>query len=181
MAVVIIMFMWRRLFTSTPLVPAGIMMGITAYIVVIYSWIDTHEDPYGNPGKGFEVFWGRLVLVLAGLGATFITNFLPKPSSSNRHYRHLLSDSLSSIRDQYALFASNWKEPATDLRDVAEEEVLAAIEALFPVSGSIKLTVFEFSSSSFDTDTLSQICQLCMLMHQAVAQLLVYTTRLSET
>ncbi|KAF4332435.1 hypothetical protein FBEOM_13765 [Fusarium beomiforme] len=180
MAVVIVIFMWWRLFASTALVPAGIMMGITAYIVAIYSWIDTHEDPYGNPGKGFEVFWRRLVLVLVGLGATFITNSLPKPPSSNRHYRHLLSDSLSNIRDQYALFASNWKEPATDLRDVAEEEVLAAMEALFSVSGSIKLTVFEFSSSNFDTDTLSQIVQLCMLMHQAVAQLLVYATRLSE-
>jgi hypothetical protein len=181
MAFVVVMFMWWRLFASTPLMPAGIMMGITAHLVAIYSWIDTHEEPYGNPGKGYEVFWRRLVLVLVGLSATFVTNFLPKPPSSNRHYRRLLGDSLVNIRDQYALFASNWKDPATDLRDVAEEEVLAAIETLLSISGPIKLTVFEFSSSNFDTDTLSQVCQLCMLIHQAVAQLLVYTTRLSET
>ncbi|KAH8652588.1 hypothetical protein BGZ61DRAFT_374747 [Ilyonectria robusta] len=181
MAFVIVIFMWWRLFSSPALMPAGIMMGITAYLVAIYSWIDMHEEPYGNPGRGYEVFWRRLVLVLVGLSATFIANFIPKPPSANHHYRGLLSDSLVSIRDQYALFASNWKDPATDLRNVAEEEVLAALEALLSASGPIQLTVFEFSTSNFDTDTLSQVCQLCMLLHQAIAQLLVYTTRLSKT
>ncbi|KAK7423681.1 hypothetical protein QQX98_000871 [Neonectria punicea] len=180
MAVVIVIFMWWRLFSSPAWMAGGLMMAVTAYLVVAYSWIDTHNPIYGNPGVGYQVFWRRVVLVFAGFAGTLIVNFLPKPPSANRHYRHLLADSLVSVRDRYALFASNWKDPAGDLRELAEEESLAVGEALSAISGPIKLTVLEFSSSNFDSETLSQVCQLCMLLNQAVTQLLVYTARLSE-
>ncbi|KAF6530531.1 hypothetical protein HZS61_001843 [Fusarium oxysporum f. sp. conglutinans] len=180
MALVILPFMWWRVFSSLPLMPAGVMMGITAYLVVIYSWIDTHNEPYGNPGKGYEIFWRRLTLVLIGLSGTFVTNFFPKPPSASRHYRHQLGKSLIGIRDQYALFVSNWEAPAQDLHAVAEEESLKAIGDLLSISGPVKLTVFEFSSSNFDTHALGRVCQLCMLIQQSVTQLLIYTTRLSD-
>ncbi|KAF9765451.1 hypothetical protein IL306_002261, partial [Fusarium sp. DS 682] len=180
MALVILPFMWWRVFSSLALMPAGVMMGITAHLVAIYSWIDTHDEPYGNPSKGYEVFWKRLTLVLIGLSGTFVTNFFPKPPSASRHYRHQLGKSLISIRDQYALFVSNWEAPAPDLHTVAEEESLKAIGDLLSILGPIKLTVFEFSSSNFDTRALDRVCQLCMLIQQSVTQLLVYTTRLSD-
>ncbi|PCD46669.1 hypothetical protein AU210_002070 [Fusarium oxysporum f. sp. radicis-cucumerinum] len=180
MALVILPFMWWRVFSSLPLMPAGVMMGITAYLVVIYSWIDMHNEPYGNPGKGYEIFWRRLTLVLIGLSGTFVTNFFPKPPSASRHYRHQLGKSLIGIRDQYALFVSNWEAPAQDLHAVAEEESLKAIGDLLSISGPVKLTVFEFSSSNFDTHALGRVCQLCMLIQQSVTQLLIYTTRLSD-
>ncbi|KAF4952755.1 hypothetical protein FGADI_6508 [Fusarium gaditjirri] len=181
MALVIIPFMWWRVFSSLPFMPAGVMMGITAHLVAIYSWIDTHNEPYGNPGKGYEVFWRRLTLVLIGLSGTFVTNFFPKPPSASRHYRHQLGKSLISIRDQYALFVSNWEAPAQDLHAVAEEESLRATEDLLSISGPVKLTLFEFSSSNFDSHALGRVCQLCMLIQQSVTQLLVYTTRLSDS
>ncbi|KPM38860.1 hypothetical protein AK830_g7716 [Neonectria ditissima] len=180
MAVVIVIFMWWRLFSSPAWMAGGLMMAVTAYLVVAYSWMDTHNPIYGNPGVGYQVFWRRVVLVFAGFGGTLIVNFLPKPPSANRHYRHLLADSLVSVRDRYALFASNWKDPAPDLRELAEEESLAVGEALSAISGPIKLTVLEFSSSNFDSRTLGQVCQLCMLLNQAVTQLLLYTARLSD-
>ncbi|KAH7123504.1 hypothetical protein B0J13DRAFT_154901 [Dactylonectria estremocensis] len=180
MALVIVVFMWWRLFSSPALMPAGLMMAVTAYLVVAYSWIDTHNPVYGNPGVGYDVFWRRLVLVFAGFGGTLVVNFLPKPPSANRHYRHLLADSLASVRDQYALFASNWKDPASDLREVVEEEGLGVAEGLLSIAGPIKLTVFEFSSSNFDSNTLSKVCNLCMLLNQCVTQMLLYTADLTE-
>ncbi|KAF7555184.1 hypothetical protein G7Z17_g2376 [Cylindrodendrum hubeiense] len=180
MAVVIIIFMWWRLFSSPALMPAGLMMAVTAYLVMAYSWIDTHNPLYGNPGVGYQVFWRRVVLVFVGFGGAIVVNFLPKPPSANRHYRHLLADSLVSVRDLYALLASNWKDTAPDLREVVEEEALGIAEVLLSISGPIKLTVFEFSSSSIDSNTLGQVCQLCMLLNQTVTQLLLYTAILTE-
>ncbi|KAH6892939.1 hypothetical protein B0T10DRAFT_481127 [Thelonectria olida] len=180
LVVVILIMMWWRLFAPPALIPAGILMGATAYLVVGYSWMDTHSPAYGNPGVGYVVFWRRLLLVFIGFGGTLIVNFLPSPPSANRHYRHLLADTLVSIRDRYALFASNWRDPAPDLHEVVEEEAIAVGEALLTISGPIKLTVLEFSSSNFDTKTLTLVCNQCMLMNQNVTQLLLYTTYLSE-
>ncbi|KAE8440859.1 hypothetical protein EG329_006376 [Mollisiaceae sp. DMI_Dod_QoI] len=178
MAVVIVVFMWWRLFSPPALMPAGIMMASTTYLVVAYSWINTHTPSYGNSGVGYTIFWKRLVLVLVGFAAAVIVNFLPKPPSANRHYRRLLSESLASVRDRYALFASNWSDPAPDLREVAEREALACGEVLLSITGPIQLTRLEFSTSNFDANTLSQICQLCTVLNQSITQLLIYTVRL---
>ncbi|KAI5457584.1 hypothetical protein BGZ63DRAFT_364563 [Mariannaea sp. PMI_226] len=176
----IVLMMWWRLFTSPAMMPAGIMMGATAFLVAGYSWSDTQIPQYGTPGVGYAVFWRRLVTVIVGIAGALIVNFVPKPPSANRHYRHLLSDTLASVRDRYVLFASSWKAPAPDLRQVAEEEALAAGETLLAISGPIQLTVLEFSSSNFDTGTLVLVCNQCMVLNQNVTLLLQYTTRLSE-
>ncbi|KAI5461761.1 hypothetical protein BGZ63DRAFT_356921 [Mariannaea sp. PMI_226] len=180
LAVVIVLIMWWRLFAHPALIPAGIMMGATAYLVIGYSYTDEHNPAYGNPGIGYAVFWRRLVLVFLGFVGTLVVNFLPKPPSANRHYRHLLADSLVSVRDRYALFASNWRDPAADLREVSEEEALAVGEALLAISGPIKLTALEFSGSNFDTKTLVQVCDRCMILNQCVTQMLQYTAKMSD-
>jgi hypothetical protein len=179
MGAVIIVFMWWRLFSPPLLMPAGIMAAATAYLVVAYSWVNTHTPSYGNTTEGYSVFWHRLVLVLIGFAAAIIVNFLPRPPSANRHYRRVLAESLGSARDRYALFASSWTDPASDLMEVAEREALAIGEVLFSIAGPIKLTKLEFSTSNIDADTLSQACQLCIAMNQSITQLLLYTARLS--
>ncbi|RDW62426.1 hypothetical protein BP6252_11859 [Coleophoma cylindrospora] len=179
MAVVIVIFMWWRLFSPPSLMGAGIMMAATAYLVVVYSWIDTHLPSYGDLGVGYSVFWRRVVLVLTGFAAAVIVTFLPRPPSANRHYRRVLADTLATVQDRYALFASSWKDPAPDLRKVAEQEALAVGETLLSIVGPIKLTGFEFSTSNFNTDSLSQVCHLCIALNQNMTQLLVYSTRLS--
>ncbi|RFU27987.1 hypothetical protein B7463_g8350, partial [Scytalidium lignicola] len=180
MAVVIVMFMWCRLFSPPTIMPAGIMMAATAYLVVAYGWVDTHVPSYGNPGVGYSVFWRRLVLVFVGFGTAVIVNFLPRPPSANRHYRRVLAESLAGVRDRYALFASNWADPPPDLHEIAEREALATGEILLSIVGPIKLTRLEFSTSNFDVDTLSQVCHLCMVLNHSITQLLLYTTRLPE-
>jgi Aromatic acid exporter family member 2/Fusaric acid resistance protein-like len=177
--VVIIVFMWWRLFSPPLLMPAGIMAAATAYLVVAYSWVNTHIPSYGNTAAGYPVFSHRLVLVLIGFAAAIIVNFLPRPPSANRHYRRLLAESLGSARDRYALFSSSWADPAPHLTEVAERETLAIGEVLFSIAGPIKLTRLEFSTSNINADTLSQVCQLCMVMNQNITQLLLYTARLS--
>ncbi|RDW66627.1 hypothetical protein BP5796_09376 [Coleophoma crateriformis] len=179
MAVVIVIFMWWRLFSPPSLMGAGIMMAATAYLVVVYSWTDTHLPAYGDLGVGYSVFWRRVVLVLTGFAAAVIVTFLPRPPSANRQYRRVLADTLATVQDRYALFASSWKDPAPDLREVAEQEALAVGEILLSIIGPIKLTSFEFSTSNFNTDSLSQVCHLCIALNQSMTQLLVYSTRLS--
>ncbi|KUJ11458.1 uncharacterized protein LY89DRAFT_786387 [Mollisia scopiformis] len=180
MVVVIVIFMWWRLFRSPALMNAGIMMAATAYLVVAYSWINTHMPSYGNSGVGYDIFWRRIILVLVGFAAALVVNFLPRPPSANRRYRRVLAASLGSIRDRYALFVSSWKYPALDLRQVAETEALSSGEVLLSILGPIKLTRLEFSTSNFDSSTLNRVCQLCMVLNQSVTQLLLCTVRLPE-
>lgn len=103
---------------------------------------------------------------------------MPRPPSANRHYRRLLAESLGSVRDRYALFASSWANPAPDLSEVVERAALATGEVLFSISGPIKLMRWEFSTSNIDARILNQDCQLCMILNQSITQLLLYTTRL---
>ncbi|KAM5362386.1 hypothetical protein ACJA88_014044 [Fusarium oxysporum] len=176
----IVLMIWCHLFTSPAVMPAGIMMGATAFLLAGYSWSDTQIPQYGTPGVGYAVFWRRVVTVLVGIAGALIIIFIPKPPSANRHYRHLLSDILVNIGDRYALFASSWKDPAPDLRQVAEEEALAIGEILLTISGPIKLIVFEFSSSNFDTRTLALVCNQCMILNHNITLRLQYTSRFSQ-
>lgn len=176
----IVLMIWCHLFTSPAVMPAGIMMGATAFLLAGYSWSDTQIPQYGTPGVGYAVFWRRVVTVRVGIAGALIVIFIPKPPSANRHYRHLLSDILVNIGDRYALFASSWKDPAPDLRQVAEEEALAIGEILLTISGPIKLIVFEFSSSNFDTRTLALVCNQCMILNHNITLRLQYTSRFSQ-
>lgn len=178
MAVAIVLLMWTRMFGPPQWMQAWIMMAATVYLVMAYSWIDTHIPNYGNPGVGVSVFWRRLLLVLIGFAAAIVVMFLPRPPSANLHYRRLLAESLGGIKDRYALFAATWEDVPYDLRDVAEKEALAAAELLSAIAGPIKGTKLEFSTSNVDADTLELAHHITMGMNQAVGQLILYTSGL---
>ena len=179
MAVVIVASMWWRLFAPASQMQASIMTAATIYLVVAYSWIDTHIPSYGNPGVGYNVFWRRLLLVLIGFGASTVVTFFPRPPSGNRHYSHLLSDQLSTVKDRYALFVSTWRSPPDDLNTIVEKEALKAEEVLTTITGPIKLTKLEFSTSNIDTKTLEYACHLCTILNISITQMVLYTQRLS--
>ena len=173
MAVVILIFMWFRLFTPPSMMPVGIMLAATAFLVVADGWIDSHDPTPGNAGVGYSIFWRRVVLVLVGFAGTVIVNFIPRPPSANRHYRHLLAENLASARDRYAILASNWTDPPLDLRELAEREAMNSDEALLSITGPITLTAFEFSTSNFNAASLGQICHLSISLNHSITQLLL--------
>lgn len=180
MAVVITIMMWWRLFAPPEQMAAGIMLTSTMYTVVSQSWVDTHIPSYGNPGVGYMVFWRRILLVLIGFTAASLVTFFPKPPSGSRHYRRLLSENLVGVKDRYALFASTWRSPPSDLIEVAEKEGIASEEILTSIVGPVKLTRFEFSTSNIDSKTMGLICHLSISINQGITQLLMYTARLPD-
>ncbi|KAH8897286.1 hypothetical protein GQ53DRAFT_743052 [Thozetella sp. PMI_491] len=178
MAVAIVVMMWWRLFAPPEQMAAGIMLTSTMYMVVSYSWIDTHIPSYGNPGVGYTLFWRRVLLVMIGFAASTFVMFFPRPPSGSRHYRHVLSDQLSAIKDRYALFVSAWRSPPADLVEVVEKEGIVSDEVLTALVGPIRLTKFEFSTSNIDSATLSQVCDLCLSMNIHMTQLVLYVEKL---
>ncbi|ETS81358.1 hypothetical protein PFICI_06360 [Pestalotiopsis fici W106-1] len=180
MAVAIVVLMYWRLFAPQEQLQAGIMLTSTLYLVVAYSWNDTHNPTYGNPGVGYNVFWRRLLLVLIGFAASAIVMFLPRPPSGHRHYRDLLSSQLSSFKERYALFVSTWEDPPADLVEVVEREGLLSQEVLETSIQPMTLLKFEFSSSNLDSRTLVAVGKLCIDLNTTITQLLVYARRLTS-
>ncbi|KAF7514576.1 hypothetical protein G7054_g15191 [Neopestalotiopsis clavispora] len=180
MAVAIVVLMYWRLFAPQDQLQAGIMLTSTLYLVVAYSWSDTHNPTYGNPGVGYNVFWRRLLLVLIGFAASAIVMFLPRPPSGHRHYRDLLSSQLSSFKERYALFVSTWEDPPADLVEVVEKEGLLSQEVLETAIQPMTLLKFEFSSSNLDSRTLVAVGKLCIDLNTTITQLLVYARRLTS-
>ncbi|KAF4970321.1 hypothetical protein FSARC_2641 [Fusarium sarcochroum] len=178
MAVAIVGMMWWRLFAPPEHMAAGIMLTSTMYMVVSYSWVDTHIPSYGNPGVGYDVFWRRILLVLIGFGAAVLVALLPRPLSGNRHYRHIMSNQISSIRDRYALLVSTWRSPPKDLIEVIEKEATTSEELLNSIVLPIQKTKFEFSTSNIDTETLSRANHLCNNLNLFITQFSLTVTKL---
>ncbi|KAK7730262.1 hypothetical protein SLS63_005832 [Diaporthe eres] len=156
MAVAIVALMWWRLFAPPDQIQAPIMMASTMYLVVSYSWMDTHSPTYGDPGVGYSVFWRRILLVLVAFGAATVVLFFPRPPSGSRHYRELLSRQIGTVKERYALYLSTWKDAPADLAQVVEAEYFMSqgiLEASVPAIEQLK---FEFSTSNIDSATLSR-------------------------
>jgi len=179
-AVAIVPLMYGRLFAPLAALQGILSAAATMYLVMAYSWVDTHIPSYGNPGLGYSVFWRRTLLVIVGFTTAALVTFIPRPPSANRHYRRLMALRIDSIKHRYALFACSLKNPASDLLKVAEKEALASSDVLLSIIGPIQLVRLEFSRDPFDAKTLASVCHLCMTLNQNVTQLL-YTTRLPET
>lgn len=178
MGVAIVILMWWRLFAPPDQMQAGIMMASTMYLVVSYSWMDTHSPTYGDPGVGYTIFWRRVLLVLVGFGAATLVLFFPRPPSGSRHYRELLSRQIATVKERYALYLSTWQDAPADLVQVTEAEFFlsqATLEASVP---SIMLLKFEFSTSNIDSATLSAACALCCSLNTHITQLVLQTRRL---
>lgn len=180
MAPAIVCLMWGRLFASPAILQGVILSAATVFLVVGYSWDDTHIPSYGNPGVGYSVFWRRTLLILIGFTASAIVTFLPCPPSAARHYCKVLSDTLRSSKDLYALLLSSWAHPYKDLGPTAEKATITIAETLSSIAGPIELIHFEISSSNFDGDTLHKVVELCTTTDYSLSQLFMYGGDMSE-
>lgn len=85
---------------------------------------------------------------------------------------------MANVKDQYALFASNWRDPPEDFQEIIEKEGITSGVTLLESIQPIKLTKYEFSRSNIGSSTLSDAVQLCRKLNQATTQLLLYTFKL---
>lgn len=178
MAVAIVALMWWRLFAPPDQIQAPIMMASTMYMVVSYSWTDSHTPTYGDPGVGYSIFWRRILLVLVGFGAATVVLFFPRPPSGSRHYRELLSRQIATVKERYALYLSTWQDAPADLVQVVEAEYFMSQGILEASVPSIEQLKFEFSTSNIDSVTLSRVCVLCCDLNTHITQLVLQTRRL---
>lgn len=182
MVPIIVVLMWLRLFASPALLQGLILTTATTYLVVAYSWVDTHIPSYGNPGVGYQIFWRRMLLVVVGFGAAAIVTLFPRPPSMNRHYRRVLSNALQTSKDQYALLIASKSQnhkPA-EVRELAAKTALAQSEILAPLEQQVMMIKFELSSSRFDAESLGLVCHLCMNLNQYITQIIIYSADLSD-
>ncbi|KAF2098023.1 hypothetical protein NA57DRAFT_76820 [Rhizodiscina lignyota] len=180
MGVVTILLMWGRLFTGFQFMQFWMLMAATVYLTMAYSWVDTHIPSYGNPGVGYNVFWRRMLLVIVGFGASAIVMFFPRPPSASRHFRQVMSGTIRNIKDLYALFVATFNDPYDGLLDTVEKEALAIGNTQSSLMGPLKMLKLEFSSSSFDSDTLVKLNALCMTINSAMVQMIVFSAKLPQ-
>lgn len=180
MVPVIVIGMWLRIFTGPALLQGAIMGIATIYLVVSYSWIDTHIPSYGNPGVGVSVFWRRLLLVIIGFGAATLVQMFPRPPSAARFFRQTLATTLNTVKNQYALLSATRQNKPKDFEAVVQETGLSLAKTLVEIEPRMLLTKFELSTSNIGPDALINICQLCMSLNQSLAQLMVYSSRLPD-
>jgi hypothetical protein len=179
MAVMLIIFLWVRLYLPPNLLQGGIMGGATFLLVIAYSYDDTHIPQYGNPGVGYTVFWRRLLLVLIGVAAATILQIFPRPPSAARHISKTLSHMLRTLSDHYALLLSCWGRPSRrDAHLLAEPLTLHLAESLVTLDGPIALLRFEFSSSRFDSAALARVKTLTHSINRNLGRLLLLSAAL---
>ncbi|KAL5361015.1 hypothetical protein BJX96DRAFT_175841 [Aspergillus floccosus] len=179
MAVMLVIFLWARLYFPPSLLQGGIMGGATFLLVVAYSYDDTHIPQYGNPGVGYTVFWRRLLLVLIGVAAATILQMFPRPPSAARHISKTLSHTLRTLSDHYALLLSCWGRPSRrDAYLLAEPLTLHLAESLVALDGPIALLRFEFSSSRFDSAALARVKTLAHSINRNLGRLLLLSAAL---
>ncbi|KAL4995970.1 hypothetical protein BDV10DRAFT_202665 [Aspergillus recurvatus] len=180
LAVLLVVFLWLRLYLPPAFLQGGIMSAATFLLVVAYSYADTHNPVYGNPGVGYQVFWRRLLLVLIGIAAATIVQILPRPPSAARHVCTSLSRSLRTLSDHYALLLSCWGRVGDEGKAITEPIWLELTESLVLLEGPIFNLRFEFSSSRFDSASLGQVKQICHAINGLLARLLVASSSLPQ-
>ncbi|KAL4810614.1 hypothetical protein BDV18DRAFT_127719 [Aspergillus unguis] len=180
MAVMLVFFLWIRLYLPPNLLQGGIIGAATFLLTVAYSYVDTHNPTYGSPGVGYNVFWRRLLLVLIGIAAATIVQVLPHPPSAARHVCKSLSRSLRTLSDHYALLLSCWGRAGTEGKAITEPIWLELTESLVQLEGPISNLRWEFSSSKFDSQSLAQVKQICHTINSLLARLLVASASLPQ-
>ncbi|KAK0622236.1 hypothetical protein DIS24_g11259 [Lasiodiplodia hormozganensis] len=183
MAPVIICIMWFRLYAPSVLLPGVMLVSATMFLVVGYSWDDTHIPSYGNPGVGYEIFWRRILLVLIGFFAAAIVTLLPRPPSAARHITTTLAASVRANQDILALSVLAWRHAVQGKSVTAVSETVTAatidtFETLSALVEPIQLLRFEFSSSVFDSATLMAVVRAHGVFAVTLAQLHAYTASL---
>ncbi|GKZ30061.1 hypothetical protein AbraIFM66950_007669 [Aspergillus brasiliensis] len=179
-AVILCLLLWLRLYLPPFLVSGAIMSSATFLLVVSYSYVDSNNPTYGNPGVGYNVFWRRLLLVLIGVAAGSIVQILPSPPSGTRHVSKCLSRSLRTLSDHYALLLSCWVSNGDEGKVVSESIWLELTESLISLEKPMFNIQFEFSSSQFDSESLGQVKQICHSINAALARLFVASATLPQ-
>jgi len=182
MAVLAPIIMWCRLYAPPQHLPTAIIFGATVLLVIGYSYIDTHNPTYGDPGVGYTVFWRRTLLVLIGFVVGFIVSLFPWPSSQSRFVSKTLAQVLHAEADNYALLLSEWRH----LED--EKRLLPAIagtaihlaETLAALNGPIGNLRYEFSSSPFDQIACAKIMKLAATINESLTLLHIRASLLPE-
>ncbi|KAL4928080.1 uncharacterized protein BDV17DRAFT_298812 [Aspergillus undulatus] len=180
MAVMLIFFLWVRLYLPPNLLQGGIISAATFLLVVAYSYVDTHTPTYGNPGVGYNIFWRRLLLVLIGVAAATVVQILPHPPSAASHISKSLSRSIRTLSDHYALLLSCWGRVGNEGKTITEPIWLELSESLVMLEGSLYNLQYEFSSSRFDSKSLGQVKQICHDINGVLARLLVASATLPQ-
>ncbi|KAL4922590.1 hypothetical protein BDW62DRAFT_215650 [Aspergillus aurantiobrunneus] len=180
LAVMLMLFLWIRLYLPPNLLQGGIIAAATFLLVVAYSYVDTHNPAYGHPGVGYSVFWRRLLLVLIGVAAATVVQVFPRPPSAARHVSKSLSRALRILSDHYALLLSCWGREGDEGRTITEPIWLELTEALVLLEGPISNLRFEFSSSPFDSASLAHVKQLCHNINGLLARLLAASATLPQ-
>ncbi|KAL4953546.1 hypothetical protein BDW69DRAFT_200094 [Aspergillus filifer] len=180
MAVMLVFFLWVRLYLPPNLLQGGIISAATFLLTVAYSYVDTHNPTYGNPGVGYNIFWRRLLLVLIGVAAATIVQVFPRPPSAARHISKSLSRSLRTLSDHYALLLSCWGRAGDEGRTITEPIWLELTESLVLLEPSLYNLQYEFSSSRFDSKSLRQVKQICHDINGVLARLLVASATLPQ-
>ncbi|KAL5338199.1 hypothetical protein BJX70DRAFT_408869 [Aspergillus crustosus] len=194
-AVFLVLMLRVRLRVPPDHIPGATLVGVTFLLVIVYSYVDTHNPTYGDPGAGYHVFWRRVLLILIGSAAAMIIQIFPRPPSAARHVCRSLSLSVRTLSDHYALLLSSWThrnchpqaqaqaqadtnrnaDPDTDRSALAATEPLwlSLTQTLHDLATPIQNLRFEFSSSRFDSTCLEQIRQICHTLNNTLARLLV--------
>ncbi|GAB7353437.1 hypothetical protein MBLNU459_g3904t2 [Dothideomycetes sp. NU459] len=180
MAVIALILMWFRLYAPPQFLTTVILSGATIVLVIGYSYIDTHNPSYGNPGVGYEVFWRRTVLVLVGFGVTFIVSLIPWPSSQSRFVAKTLAQVLHAEADHYALLLNSWRDLGDDkkLLPAIEGVAIHLSETMSALNGPIANLGWEFSSSAFDSATCSKLKRALEFINASLTQLHMRATML---
>ncbi|CDZ98124.1 Predicted membrane protein [Phaffia rhodozyma] len=85
-----------------------LMSGMMIVFIVGYSWVDTHLTVTVNSGKGYELFWKRVVLVTIGFTAGFIIMCFPKITSARTTVRRtacIINEKIAGVfEDEIEIF-----------------------------------------------------------------------------
>ncbi|KAM5537128.1 hypothetical protein V8D89_009274 [Ganoderma adspersum] len=121
--VILVPFVFIRIFAPPQYLSAVAMGGATFVLVVGYSWIDGNlPGVFKNVGLAWSVAWKRWVLVMIGSAASFILMMIP-PKSGRKAVRLRNASVISGLSYLYSHLTSLWLaagEPFDSLHTLEE-------------------------------------------------------------
>ncbi|KAF9261178.1 hypothetical protein L218DRAFT_981064 [Marasmius fiardii PR-910] len=118
---------------------------VTTFLIVGYSYQDSHIILPGNPGVGWDVAWRRFTLVTVGVTAAFLFSFFPPSYTIRRYQRATLATTSSEIGAIYcAIISYASSRNAEEDQEIVKS--LVAIRSKLNRSAVLKTNVmYEFS------------------------------------
>lgn len=106
-AVLYIYLVFHRHYSQHSTILPGILLGLTASLVLGTSWVDSSYNETANIGYGFRVAYIRFISVVVGLCIGFIASLVPRPKNSKEAIRIVLSrviEEIGNIHSDVATF-----------------------------------------------------------------------------